>query len=283
MDKQWASGEQAGARKFEFPLLKGQKAIVTGASSGIGQGIAKALGRAGAEVVVAYRSNEEGAQRTVEEIGKSGGRGVPVKADIGKEPDVKALFSRAIKEFGRVDILVNNAGIEKNAPFGEMTLEDWEKVISVNLTGQFLCAREAVNAFRRQGVEEKISCAAGKIIFISSVHEAIPWAGHVNYAAAKGGLALLMKSLAQEVAPERIRVNSIAPGAIRTPINTEAWESEEALKELMALIPYNRIGAPADVGALAVFLASDFADYIVGETIFIDGGMMLYPSFREGG
>jgi glucose 1-dehydrogenase len=164
-----------------------------------------------------------------------------------------------------------------------MTLAQWQAVIDVNLTGQFLCAREAVKEFKRRGVVPEISCAAGKIICMSSVHEVIPWAGHVNYASSKGGIMQLMKSIAQEVAPFRIRVNSIGPGAIKTPINHAAWATPEAEKALLTLIPYQRIGVPEDIARVAVWLASDYADYVTGTTIFADGGMTLYPGFSTGG
>jgi len=156
-------------------------------------------------------------------------------------------------------------------------------VIGVNLTGQFLCTREAVREFKRRGVDKKISVAAGKIICMSSVHQEIPWAGHANYAASKGGVMLLMKSLAQEMAPYRIRVNSIAPGAIRTPINTAAWSTPEAYQDLMTLVPYKRIGEPDDIAQAAIWLASDAADYVTGATLFVDGGMTLYPGFSTNG
>jgi glucose 1-dehydrogenase len=164
-----------------------------------------------------------------------------------------------------------------------MSLADWQFVIDVNLTGQFLCSREAVREFKRRGVRKDVSCAAGKIICMSSVHDRIPWAGHVNYAASKGGVMLMMKSIAQEVAPFRIRCNSICPGAIRTPINTSAWETPEAYRELLKLIPYKRIGEPEDIARTAVWLASDEADYITGTNIYVDGGMTLYPGFEAGG
>jgi glucose 1-dehydrogenase len=193
------------------------------------------------------------------------------------------MFRKMFDVFGTIDILINNAGLQKDAPFEEMTLDQWNLVIGVNLTGQFLCAREAVREFKRRGVVKEVSCSAGKIICISSVHEVIPWAGHVNYAASKGGVMLLMKSMAQEVAPYRIRVNSIAPGAIRTPINEAAWSTPEAYASLMKLVPYKRIGEPEDVGRAAVWLASDYSDYITGTSLFVDGGMTLYPGFEEGG
>src|SRR6184192_2230136 len=237
-------------------LLKGQKAIVTGASSGIGRSIALALGHAGASVCINYVAGEDKAQAMVEAVRD---------------------------EFGTVDILVNNAGLQSDASFDQMTLAQWNKVIGVNLTGQFLCAREAVREFNSRGVRPQISCCAGKIICISSVHEVIPWAGHVNYAASKGGVMLMMKSMAQEVAPFRIRANSIAPGAIRTPINMQAWDTPEHYHELLKLIPYKRIGEPEEIGRAAVWLASDESDYVQGTTLFVDGGMTLYPGFETGG
>jgi len=264
-------------------VLKGQKALVTGASSGIGKSVAIALGHAGADVAVNFVSGEDAALGVVEEIKRCGGRAMAYQADVSNEDQVKTMFDRVRKDLGTVDILVNNAGLQKDAPFDQMTLDQWNKVISVNLTGQFLCAREAVREFKRRGVRKEVSCAAGKIICISSVHEVIPWAGHVNYAASKGGVMLMMKSIAQEVAPYRIRVNSIAPGAIRTPINTDAWSTPEAYKELMKLIPYKRIGEAEEIGRAAVWLASDDADYIHGITLFVDGGMTLYPGFETGG
>jgi glucose 1-dehydrogenase len=264
-------------------LLKGQAAIVTGASSGIGKAVAIALGAAGAQVVVNYVGSEQPAAEVVNTITGRGGRAIAVQCDVSKEDQVKAMFARAIKEFGTVDILINNAGLQKDAAFVDMTLDQWNTVIGVNLTGQFLCAREAVREFVRRGVKPEVSVSAGKIICISSVHEVIPWAGHVNYAASKGGVMLMMKSIAQEVAPMRIRVNSVCPGAIRTPINTSAWNTPEAYESLMTLIPYKRIGEPDDIGRVTVFLASDLADYINGTSIFVDGGMCLYPGFATGG
>src|SRR5215472_2164862 len=264
-------------------VLKGQKAIVTGGSSGIGKGVAIALGHAGAEVLVNYTSRAEEAERVAEEIRRCGTKAITFKADVSKEDQVQAMFKRAIEEFGTVDILINNAGLQKDASIDQMTLAQWQLVLDVNLTGQFLCAREAIREFKRRGVRKEISCSAGKIICISSVHEVIPWAGHVNYAASKGGVMLMMKSIAQEVAPYRIRVNSVAPGAIRTPINMEAWDNREAYRELMKLIPYKRIGEPDDVGRAVVWLASDDSDYIHGASIFVDGGMTLYPGFETGG
>jgi len=264
-------------------ILSGQKALVTGANSGIGKGIAIALAEAGADVVVNYVSDEDAAGEVVRNIARCGSKAYAHRADVSKESQVVEMFQKMAEEFGTVDILINNAGLQKDAAFDQMTLEQWNFVIGVNLTGQFLCAREAVREFKRRGVVKEVSCAAGKIICISSVHEVIPWAGHVNYAASKGGITMMMKSIAQEVAPHRIRVNSIAPGAIRTPINTAAWNTPEAYAELMKLVPYKRIGDPDDIGRVAVWLASDHADYITGATLFVDGGMTLYPGFTENG
>jgi glucose 1-dehydrogenase len=264
-------------------LLLGQKALVTGASSGIGRAIALALGQAGADVVVNYVSGEAKAQELVEEIRGHGVRALAHRADVSSESEVQSMYARMIEELGTIDILVNNAGLQQDAPFHELTLAQWNRVMGVNLTGQFLCSREAVREFRRRGVRKEISCSAGKILCISSVHEVIPWAGHVNYAASKGGVMLMMKSIAQEVAPYRIRVNSICPGAIRTPINMQAWDTPEAYNDLMKLIPYKRIGEADEIGRAAVWLASDYADYVHGVSLFVDGGMTLYPGFETGG
>jgi glucose 1-dehydrogenase len=263
--------------------LRGQTAIVTGASSGIGKEVAIALAAYGANVIVNYIGRETGAKEVREHILDKGGRAMIHRADVSSEEAVQAMFASAIAEYGTIDILVNNAGLQQDASFEELTLAQWNKVISVNLTGQFLCAREAVREFKRRGVRKDISCAAGKIICISSVHDVIPWAGHVNYAASKGGVMLMMKSIAQEVAPYRIRVNSISPGAIRTPINMQAWDTPQAYAELLKLIPYKRIGEPNEIGRAAAWLASDYADYITGQTIYVDGGMTLYPGFETGG
>jgi len=264
-------------------LLLGQKAIVTGASSGIGRAIALALGQAGADVVVNYVAGEDKARDVCDEIRGFGVRALAIRADVSDETSVRAMFATMIAEFGTVDVLVNNAGLQQDAPFEDLSLAQWNKVIGINLTGQFLCAREAVREFKRRGVRPEVSCSAGKILCISSVHEVIPWAGHVNYAASKGGVMLMMKSLAQEVAPYRIRVNSICPGAIRTPINMDAWGTAQAYSELLKLIPYKRIGEADEIGRAAVWLASDYADYIHGVSLFVDGGMTLYPGFETGG
>ena len=264
-------------------VLSGQRALVTGANSGIGAGIARQLAAAGARVVINYVVDEPAARQMVNEIEKSGGEALAIQADVSQEDQVQAMFRQMIETWGSIDILVNNAGIQRDAPFIDMSLSQWSQVMEVNLTGQFLCAREAAREFVRRGVVPELSCAAGKIICISSVHEVIPWAGHVNYATSKGGVMMFMQSVAQELAHLKVRVNGIAPGAIRTPINRTAWETAEAEAELLRLIPYERIGDPADIAKAAVWLASDDSDYVTGATLFIDGGMTLYPGFREGG
>ncbi|HEX3499616.1 MAG TPA: glucose 1-dehydrogenase [Stellaceae bacterium] len=264
-------------------VLAGQKALVTGASSGLGRATALALGAAGADVVVNYVGNAAPAEEVVAAIREEGVKSYAQQADVSQESEVQAMFRRMIDEFGTIDILINNAGLQRDAAFHQMTLDQWNTVIGVNLTGQFLCAREAIREFRRRGIVPATSCAAGKIICVSSVHQVIPWGGHANYAASKGGVMLMMQTLAQEVAPAGIRVNAIAPGAIRTPINTAAWQTPQAYEALMTLVPYKRIGEPDDVARAAVWLASDESDYVVGATLFVDGGMTLYPCFAEGG
>ncbi|MGH7559975.1 MAG: SDR family oxidoreductase [Gemmatimonadales bacterium] len=266
-------------------LLVGQKALVTGASSGIGKAVAMALAEAGADVCVNYPVEAEmsTADMEVAEILAHGGHAFAHQCDVSREAEVAGMFERCRREMGTLDIVVANAGIQRDAPIEEMTLAQWDRVLGVNLTGQFLCAREAIREFRRRGPRPEVSKALGKFICMSSVHEVIPWAGHINYAASKGGVMLMMKSIAQEVAPLGIRVNSIAPGAIRTPINHEAWETPEAYQALMRLIPIKRIGEVDDIARATVFLASDEADYITGTTLFVDGGMTLYPGFEAGG
>ncbi len=263
--------------------LEGQTALVTGASSGIGAQIAIAMGAAGASVGVNYSRTEKGAERVVQEVTRSGSRALALRADVSQEDQVRAMFDALFDCFGTIDILVSNAGIQKDSAFVDMSLEQWNAVLGINLTGAFLCARAAVQAFLRRGTASPGARALGKIIFISSVHEVIPWAGHANYAAAKGGLMMLMKTLAQELAPQKIRVNSIAPGAIKTRINEAVWSDPEGAAGMLKLIPYGRIGEASDVAPVAVWLASDEADYITGTTIFVDGGMLLYPGFRTGG
>lgn len=263
--------------------LQGQVAIVTGASSGIGAGVAKALAAEGATVVINYSSNPDKAEKVLKEIKENRGNGFTIKADVSNEKEVVDMFQQTVKRYGTVDILVNNAGLQKDAKFHNMTLEEWNYVIGINLTGQFLCSREAIKEFIRRGVVPERSKSAGKIICMSSVHEVIPWAGHANYSASKGGVMMLMKTIAQEYAPMKIRVNSIGPGAIRTPINHAAWQTPEAYNSLLKLIPAKRIGEAEDIGGAAVWLSSDDSEYVNGITLFVDGGMLLYPGFEDNG
>ncbi|KAA3442062.1 sugar dehydrogenase [Mesorhizobium sp. SARCC-RB16n] len=250
----------------EFKPLARQKAIVTGANSGIGESVAIALGRAGADVVVNYVEGEAAANAVVDQIHQAGSKAIAHRADFSTENQVEEMFERAMRAFGTIDILVANAGMQRDCAFAEMTLKEWNKVLGVNLTGEFLCARAATREFLRRGVVSSVSRAAGKIICMSSVHQEIPWAGHANYASSKGGIKLLM-----------------TPGAIRTPINTSAWDTPEALKSLLTLIPYGRIGLPDDIARAAVWLASDESAYVVGTTLFVDGGMTLFPGFSTNG
>jgi glucose 1-dehydrogenase len=273
--------EQTQAVKSGRPLT-GQVALVTGASSGIGRAVALSLAEAGADVVINYVSGAEAAQVVQAEASALGVRALTVKADVSAEADVSAMFERITRELGAIDILVANAGMQRDSAFEDMTLADWRRVLDVNLTGQFLCAREAVRAFKRQG-QRGVSKSLGKIVCMSSVHEAIPWAGHANYAASKGGVMMMMKTMAQELGPVGIRVNSVCPGAIRTPINRSAWETPEAYASLKKLIPQRRIGEPSEIGQAVAFLVSDAASYITGLSMFVDGGMMLYPGFEAGG
>ncbi|MBV6702265.1 SDR family oxidoreductase [Kitasatospora aureofaciens] len=264
-------------------MLKGQKALVTGANSGIGKATAIGLGKVGADVVVNYVSDRESAEAVVREIESFGVRAYAHEADVSQENQVAEMISRMVDEFGTIDVLVANAGLQRDAAATDMTLAQWQKVLDVNLTGQFLCAREAAKEFLRRGVVPEVSKSAGKIICMSSVHQIIPWAGHVNYAASKGGVLMMMQTLAQEFAPHKIRVNAVAPGAIRTPINRDAWDSPAAEADLLRLIPYRRVGDPEDIATAVAALASDLFDYVVGATLYVDGGMTLFPGFATGG
>jgi glucose 1-dehydrogenase len=270
-------------RALALRLLEGQRAIVTGANSGIGEGVARAMAEAGAKVVVNYVTGPDRAESIAEEIRKTGGDAVALRADVSREDEVERMFAQTIERWGSVDILVNNAGLQRDAPLHQMSLADWNFVISVNLTGQFLCSRAAVREFMRRGVVPEVSRSAGKIICMSSVHDRIPWSGHANYAASKGGVSMLMKTMAQELAMHRIRVNAISPGAIKTPINRDAWETPEAERKLLRLIPYERVGETQDIAHATVWLASDYSDYVNGATLYVDGGMTLYPEFRGNG
>ncbi|MFD6555285.1 SDR family oxidoreductase [Streptomyces sp. NPDC058398] len=264
-------------------LLRGQKALVTGANSGIGKATAIALGRAGADVVVNYVVGADEAEKVVDQIKGFGVNAYAHEADVSDEDQVVEMVARMVREFGTIDILVANAGLQRDSSLVDMTLAQWQKVIDVNLTGQFLCAREAAKEFMRRGVVPEVSRSAGKIVCMSSVHQIVPWSGHVNYASSKGGVGMMMQTLAQELAPHHIRVNAVAPGAIRTPINTSAWDTPEAEAELLKLIPYRRVGDPEDIADAVVAITSDLLDYVVGTTLYVDGGMTLFPGFATGG
>ena len=264
-------------------LLKGQVAVVTGAGSGIGAAVAMALADAGATVIVNHPHVEAPADEIVRQIKSNGGNSFAIAADVSNEDEVIGMFRDTVAKFGTVDILVANAGLQRDSPFTQMSLANWQFVLNVNLTGQFLCAREATREFLRRGPDPSRSIATGKIICMSSVHQVIPWGGHCNYATSKGGIKLFMESIAQELAPHKIRVNAIGPGAIKTPINRTAWETPAAEAALRTLIPYNRVGVPEDIAKAAVWLASDESDYVTGTTLFVDGGMTLYPGFATGG
>jgi glucose 1-dehydrogenase len=268
---------------LEKKPLEGQRALVTGANSGIGAAVAEGLAKAGAKVMINYVTKPEKAEELAGRICGNNGTCSTFQADVSQESQVLAMFKTMCEEWGSVDILVNNAGLQQDAALVDMTLAQWQKVIDVNLTGQFICAKEAAREFLRRGLVPELSCSVGKIICISSVHDIIPWAGHVNYAASKGGVSMMMKTLAQELARHKIRVNSISPGAIKTPINLEARDTPEEVKDLLKLIPYGRVGVPEDVAKAAIWLASDESDYVTGATMYVDGGMTLYPGFEEGG
>ncbi len=257
--------------------LEGKVALVTGASSGIGQSIAVRLGREGAAVGMNHLADtdEGGAEKAVREVTDSGGRGVAVRGDVSKEDDAKRMVREVVEEFGRIDVLVNNAGIENERPFLEMGLADWEKVVSVNLTGAFLMSREALKVMTGNG--------GGTVINVSSVHERIPWPNFAHYAATKGGLKMLTETLALEFAKRGVRVNAVAPGAIATPINKEKLDDPAKRAEVEKLVPWGRWGEPEEVAACVAFLASDEASYVTGATLFVDGGMALYPGFEAGG
>ncbi len=247
--------------------LDNKVAIVTGSSLGIGKAIAVAFAREGASVAVNYRSHPEEGQEAIEEIEKSGGRAISVQADVSKPEDVKNLVDRTVEEFGRLDVMVNNAGIEEKHPFIDTPFEVWEKIISVNLTGVWLGCQEAARQMVSQG-------DGGRIINVSSVHEDLPMPTNSPYCAAKGGVRMLMRTIAVELAQHDITVNNIAPGAIETPINRNLKDDPEQMRELLSEIPLGRIGQPEDVASLAVHLASDASSYSTGSTFFVDGGMM---------
>lgn len=255
--------------------LEGKVALVTGASSGIGRATAVRLGREGAAVGVNYRSNEDGAREVVRKIQDAGGKAVEIQGDVSREEDAKRMVRASVEAFGDLDVLVNNAGIQTESPFLEMSLEDWQKVISVDLTGTFLVSREAIS--------HMVETGGGALVNISSVHQRVPWPNFAHYATAKGGMKLFTETLALEFASRGVRVNAVAPGAIETPANQRKLEDPDQRRALEALIPWDRAGQPEEVAACVAFLVSDEASYVTGHTLFVDGGMSLYPGFEEGG
>ena len=255
--------------------LKGKVAVVTGGSKGIGNAIARRLSEEKMKVVINYHSDKEGAEETVAELKKIGGEAVAVQADVSSEEGIQTLLDAAISNFGELDLWINNAGMENQVPTHELTLEDWNKVIDVNLTGVFLGSKAALNHFLEHDKK-------GNIINLSSVHERIPWPTFAHYSASKAGVKGFNETIALEYAHKGIRVNSIAPGAINTPINAEKFEDEKQKAATLKMIPLNYIGKPEEVAAAAAWLASDESSYVTGITLFVDGGMSLYPSFEKG-
>jgi len=251
--------------------LAGKRVLVTGGNSGLGAAIAKAFAGEGARVAINYVSAPEEAERLAESLGA-----MAIRADVADADSVEAMFTRLDALWGGIDVLVNNAGIDGPRALGwESDLAAWTKVIEVNLKGAFLCARQAL--------ARMVAQRAGVILNTSSVHEQIPWSGYSAYAASKAGLAMLAKTLAQEAGPHGVRVLSIAPGAVRTPINRSVWDDPQGYEDLIAKIPLGRIGEPADIAGMALVLASDVAGYVTGTTVFVDGGMTDYPAFAHGG
>lgn len=255
--------------------LKNKVAVVTGSSKGIGRAIAERFGQEHMSVIVNYHSDEAGANETVKAIKASGGHAMAVYADLGKEADATALLQSAIDIYGDLDVWVNNAGIENRISTHKMSLAEWQKVINVNLTGVFLGSRTALDYFVKNNKK-------GNIINMSSVHEQIPWPGFSHYAASKGGIKLFNETIAMEYADQGIRVNAIGPGAINTPINAKKFSDKQQMADTLNLVPMKRIGDPEDVSAAAAWLASTQSSYVTGVTLFVDGGMTLYPSFQYG-
>jgi glucose 1-dehydrogenase len=256
--------------------LQGRRALVTGANSGIGRGIALRLAQEGAAVAVNYISHPEAAEEVVKEINAIGVKGIAIRADVSNEGEVEEMFKQAASALGGLDILVNNAGMETHHEFLEMPLKDWQKVIDVDLTGPFLCAQRAARLMIQTG-------KGGAIVNITSVHQIIPWGGYAHYCAAKAGLDMLTKTIALELATQNVRVNSVAPGAIQTPINKEVWSDPAMMNDLLSKIPTARVGQVEEVARVVAFLCSDEASYMTGATVYVDGGMTLYPAFLRGG
>jgi glucose 1-dehydrogenase len=261
--------------------LNQQVAIVTGGATGIGEAIVRKLAAAGAAVAINHLPPQD-VGPLIKDIEQAGGRAIAAPADVADPASIANMLAKTVEAFGRLDIMVANAGVQGDANSLEMTLESWNRVIKVDLSGQFLCAQAAARQFLKQEASP-VSRAAGKIVCMLSVHCRIPWMGHVNYAAAKAGAEMMMETLAQEWGGSHIRVVGVAPGAIKTAINQSVWSDPATYRNLMKLIPYQRIGEADDVAKTVTWLVSDDADYITGSTIYVDGGMMLYPGFMGNG
>jgi glucose 1-dehydrogenase len=274
VDTSQEGGENPNVGEFDFTprpeaarLLAGRRAIVTGGDSGIGQAAVFELAAHGAAVAIDHVGDGSTARAMADAIEAGGGHAVPVRMDVSEEDDVVRGFAEAAEALGGLDLLFSNAGLEEPYELAEMPLESWEKVIGVNLTGAFLCCREAARTMGR----------GSSIVVNTSVHEVIPWMRFSHYAASKGGLRMFVQSIAKELAPKGIRVVSVAPGAIETPINRDVLADPKAREEALEQIPWNRWGKPEDIARAVAWLASDQADYVVGTTLFVDGGMTLYP------
>jgi len=257
--------------------LKGRKALVTGGDSGLGAATVKSLAQAGADVAITYRY-ESGAAEKMAGVARSFGvKACPLQLDdVSKKEQVDALFRQVDRQLGGLDILVNNAGIDgPRAYCADSDVAAWRQVVETDLYGPYYCAREAILRMRKQG--------HGVIINTTSVHEFIPWAGYSAYTSAKAALSMFSKTLAQEVAAMGIRIIAVAPGAIKTPINANVWQDPKGLTDLDKKIPMGRVGEPDEIGHAIAFLCSDLAGYMTGITVTVDGGMLLYPDFREGG
>lgn len=246
--------------------LANKVAVITGSSQGTGRGIAERFATEGADVVINYSGNVERAQEALHAVEATGRRGLVVQANVGKTADLKKLFATALEHFGQLDILVNNAGVETHAPFWDVTEDDFDKVLNVNLKGTFFATQEFVKHLMATN-------RRGKIVNISSVHEELPFPNFTAYCASKGGVKMLTRNLSVELGPLGININNIAPGAIETPINTKLLNDSQKLNALLGQIPLRRLGQPGDVSGLAVFLASDDADYVTGSTYYVDGGL----------
>jgi glucose 1-dehydrogenase len=249
--------------------LTGKVALVTGSSQGIGRGIATRFAQEGADVVINYNRTPGGAHEVLREVEAAGRRGLIVQADMGNTDDIRRLIATAVEHFGRLDILVNNAGVESHAPFWEVKEEDYDRVLNINLKGVFFTTQAMVQHLMQTKRQ-------GKIINISSVHEELPFPNFTAYCASKGGLKMFTRNLAVELGPLGITINSIAPGAIETPINAKLLNDPKKLNSLLGQIPLARLGKPKDVAGVAVFLASDDADYVTGSTYYVDGGLTWF-------